>query len=122
MNKAKNKQVQLARRKRRVRKGVFGTAGYPRLTVYRSLKNIYAQIIDDEKGVTICQASSRDKDLRGSLPHGGNKAAAAEVGKALVARAQAKGVIRVRFDRNGRKFHGRVKSLADAVREGGLKF
>lgn len=106
----------------RVRKRIHGTAEQPRLSVRRSLKNIYAQLVDDDQGVTLCAASSRDKDLRGQIGYGGNKAAAAVVGKALAERALAKGVSAVCFDRNGRKYHGRIKVLADAAREGGLKF
>ena len=112
----------MARRKRRVRKRLFGTAERPRLTVRRSLKHIYAQIVDDDRGVTICQASTVDKEMRGQVGYGGNKSAATEVGKLLAARAKAEGVERVMFDRNGRRFHGRLKSLADAAREGGLQF
>jgi large subunit ribosomal protein L18 len=92
------------------------------LSVCRSLQHIYAQIIDDDKGVTICQASSADKELRGKLGYGGNKSAAAEVGKLLAERAKSNRVECVGFDRNGRRYHGRVQALADAAREGGLKF
>ena len=122
MSNEKAKQIRLTRRKRRIRKRLFGTDQRPRLTVTRSLKNIYAQIIDDGRGVTICQASTRDKELRGEVGYGGNKSAAGEVGKLLAARAQARGVERVVFDRNGRRFHGRVRALADAARKGGLQF
>ncbi len=122
MNNIKIKQVRLARRKRRVRKSVFGTAERPRLSVTRSLGNIYAQIIDDDKGITLCQASTKDKDLGGKLTYGGNVKAAKEVGTILAARAKDKGIEMVTFDRNGRQFHGRIKALADAAREGGLKF
>ena len=122
MSNVKTKRIRITRRKRRVRKRVFGTADQPRLTVHRSLQNIYAQIVDDDGGVTICQASTRDKELRGGVGYGGNKKAAGEVGKLLAERAKAKGIERIAFDRNGRKFHGRVKALAEAAREGGLKF
>ena len=115
-------QVRLTRRKRRVRKGLFGTVERPRLTVCRTLKNIYAQIIDDDQGRTLCQASTMDKELRGTLSGGGNRGAAEEVGKLLAARAVAQGIGAVAFDRNGRKYHGRLKALADAAREGGLRF
>jgi large subunit ribosomal protein L18 len=110
------------RRKRRVRKRVYGTAEQPRLTVSRSLAHIYAQIIDDGRGVTLCSASSLSKELGQPLKHGGNIEAAKVVGQALAERAKAAGIERVRFDRNGYKFHGRVKALADAAREGGLAF
>lgn len=122
MNTLELKRHQLERRKTRVRKRVYGTAERPRLTVTRSLQNIYAQLVDDDQGVTLCAASSRDKDLRGQIGYGGNKAAASAVGKALAERAIAKGVTAICFDRNGRRYHGRIKVLADAAREGGLKF
>lgn len=116
------KQVRRERRKMRVRKHVFGTAERPRLTVFRSLKHIYAQLIDDSAGQTMVEASSRSKDLAGSIGYGGNKKAAALVGKLLGERATAKGIQLVAFDRNGYKFHGRIKELADAARKVGLKF
>ena len=116
------KAIRRTRRKHRVRKGVFGTGERPRLTVFRSLTNIYAQIIDDERRVTLCAASTQGKDLRGSLAYGGNALAAAAVGKSLAEKAKAAGVSRVCFDRNGYKYHGRLKALADAARAGGLVF
>jgi large subunit ribosomal protein L18 len=118
----KVKELRLSRRKRRVRKRVFGTQERPRLTVHRSLQHIYAQIVDDGRGVTLCQASTRDKELRGGVSYGGNCPAAAEVGKLLAARAKAAGVERIAFDRNGRRYHGRVKALAEAMRESGMQF
>ena len=121
MNRLEQKKTRLQRRKYRVRKTVFGTAERPRLSVYRSLKNIYAQIIDDDRGVTLCQASSQDKELRAGVGQGGNKAAATAVGKALAARAKACGIAQVVFDRNGRKYHGRIKTLAEAARQEGLQ-
>lgn len=110
------------RRKERIRGRVFGTAERPRLTVFRSLKNIYAQLIDDVAGTTIVEASSRSKDLRSGVGYGGNKNAAAAIGKSIAEKARAKGVTQIAFDRNGYKFHGRIKALADAAREAGLKF
>ncbi len=110
------------RRKRGIRKTVRGTAERPRLTVFRSLKHIYAQVVDDDRGVTLCEASTRSKDLRDTVEYGGNREAAKLVGEALAQRAKAKNIEAVRFDRNGFRFHGRVKMLADAAREGGLKF
>lgn len=107
------------KRHARVRGKISGTAERPRLNVYRSAKNIYAQIIDDVKGVTICAASTLDKEFEG---YGGNKDAAFEVGKLIAARAAEKEVTEVVFDRGGYIFHGRVASLADGAREGGLKF
>jgi large subunit ribosomal protein L18 len=109
------------RRRRRVRTALRSrAAGKPRLSVHRSGKHIYAQIIDDAAGTTVAAASTLDKDLRGN----GNatKDGAAQVGKTLAERAKAAGVDRVVFDRGGFLFHGRVKALADAAREGGLEF
>ena len=122
MDSIKLKKIRRTRRRKRVRKRICGTADRPRLTVSRSAKHIYAQIIDDDAGVTLCEASTRGKELRGSISYGGNVPAAAAVGTALAARARAKGIEQVCFDRNGYRFHGRVKGLADAAREGGLVF
>ncbi len=111
------------RRAQRVRTKLRRVAeGRPRLSVARSLKNISAQIIDDERGVTLASASTLEKDVLGSMASGGNVEAAAQVGKALAERARRAGVEVVVFDRGGYLFHGRVKALADAAREGGLKF
>jgi len=96
--------------------------GRPRLSVFRSGKHIYAQVIDDAKGVTVAAASSIDKALKGSLKTGADVAAAQQVGKLIAERALAAGVKEVVFDRGGYLFHGRVKALADAAREGGLSF
>ena len=106
------------RRHRRVRGKISGTADRPRLDVFRSAKHIYAQISDDEKGVTLVSASSMDKDFEG---FGGNVEAAAKVGKKVAERALEKGITEVVFDRGGFVYHGRVKALADGAREGGLK-
>jgi large subunit ribosomal protein L18 len=110
------------RRKQGIRKRLTGTADQPRLTVFRSLQNIYAQIIDDTAGVTLCEASTLSKELRGQLNYGGNSAAAKRVGQILAERAKSKNIAAVCFDRNGYRYHGRIKALADAAREGGLKF
>jgi len=118
----KLKTARWMRRKRGIRKRLRGTGDRPRLTVFRSIDHIYAQIIDDERGVTLCEASTRSKDLRGGIKSGGNLEAAKLVGTALAERAKAKNVTAVRFDRNGYRYHGRVKSLAEAAREGGLAF
>lgn len=107
-------------RHKRVRKHVSGTAERPRLCVYRSLKNIYAQIIDDTKGVTLCAASSREKGFEGG--YGGNVEAAKKVGLMIAQKALDKGIKSVVFDRGGYIYHGRVKELADGAREGGLEF
>ena len=107
------------RRHKRVRGKISGTAACPRLNVFRSNANIYAQIIDDVKGVTLCAASTLDKEFTGK---GSNKEAAREVGKLIAKRAAEKGITEVVFDRGGYIFHGRVKELADGAREGGLNF
>ena len=111
------------RRKARVRRAIRKAAnGRPRLSVHRSSKQIYAQIIDDERGVTLAAASTLDKGLRGSLKTGANVDAAKEVGRLVAQRATEAGVKQVIFDRSGYLYHGRVKALADAAREGGLDF
>ncbi|MEE8200266.1 MAG: 50S ribosomal protein L18 [Candidatus Acidoferrales bacterium] len=107
---------------RHVRLRVVGTPERPRLSVFRSHKHIYAQIIDDSTGRTLVGVSSRDKHLRGQLPYGGNVAAAQVIGKALGERARQAGIVRVVFDRGGYRYHGRVKALAGAAREAGLEF
>ena len=106
------------RRHRRVRNKISGTAARPRLDVFRSAKHIYAQIIDDEQGVTLVSASTMDKDCNG---FGGKVEAAAESGKKIEAKGVEKGIEAVVFDRGGYIYHGRVKALADGAREGGLK-
>ena len=107
-------------RVRRVLKQVAGER--PRLSVFRSSKHIYAQVIDDAKGVTLVAASSIDKEMRAKLKTGADKPAAVEVGKLVAQRAKKAGIEQVVFDRGGYIYHGRVKALADAAREGGLKF
>ena len=106
----------------RIRKKVLGTPQRPRLCVYRSLGHIYAQVVDDLSGITLVSASSLDKDLRAEVTIGGNISAAKSVGKAIAGRAISKGIEAVVFDRGGYIYHGRVKALAEAAREGGLKF
>ena len=115
---------ELARKKRhlRVRKKVSGTPERPRLNVYRSLNHIYAQIIDDFAGNTIVAASSIDKELKGKISSGGNIEAARTVGSLIARRALDKGIKQVVFDRGGYLYHGRIRALADAAREGGLEF
>ena len=118
-----SKKPDAIRREVRVRKVLRKVAGgRPRLTVFRSSSHIYAQVIDDRRGHTVAAASSLEKDLRGRLKTGADKAAAAEVGKLVAERAKAAGVDKVVFDRGAYLFHGRVKALADAAREGGLEF
>jgi large subunit ribosomal protein L18 len=106
----------------RIRKKISGTGQRPRLAVFRSQSHIYAQVIDDDAGRTVCAASSLDKDLRASSPKGATVAAAKSVGQLIATRAKEKGVAAVVFDRGGFQYHGRIKALADAAREGGLKF
>lgn len=112
--------VSRLRRHARVRKTVVGTTERPRLNVYRSLKNIYAQVIDDSNGTTLVAASSLDKEI--GLESGGNKEAAKKVGNLIAKKALEKGIKEVVFDRGGYIYHGRVASLAEGAREGGLEF
>jgi large subunit ribosomal protein L18 len=122
-DKNEKKQVRLQRRKWSIRSTVFGTAERPRLSVFRSDKHIYAQIIDDYAGKTLVAAGSTNTEVRGAeLKNGGNIAAAKKIGQAIAEKAKAAGISKVCFDRGGRQYHGRVKALADAAREGGLKF
>ncbi|MBQ3842498.1 MAG: 50S ribosomal protein L18 [Ruminiclostridium sp.] len=107
------------KRHQRIRNKISGTASCPRLNVFRSSKNIYAQLIDDEAGVTLCAASSNEKSF---TEYGGNCEAAKKVGLALAERAKDKGITDVVFDRSGYIYHGRVAALADGAREGGLNF
>ncbi|QAT42069.1 50S ribosomal protein L18 [Aminipila luticellarii] len=109
-------------RHERVRKNLHGTPERPRLCVYRSLKNISVQIVDDVNGVTLAAASTADKELKAKCAYGGNKEAAKLVGTAIAEKAKAKGIETVCFDRGGYLYHGRVQELAEAAREAGLKF
>ncbi|MDD6807367.1 MAG: 50S ribosomal protein L18 [Oscillospiraceae bacterium] len=118
VNKADSNKARLKRHKR-VRGKISGTAQRPRLSVYRSLENIYAQVIDDVAGVTLVSASTAEKSFKN---YGGNKEAAREVGKILAERAAKKNITEVVFDRGGYVYHGRVQELAEGAREGGLKF
>ena len=117
-----NKNELRLREHLRVRKKIAGTNERPRLNVFRSNKNMYAQIIDDAKGVTLVSASTLDKDLRDQIEKGGGKAAAKMVGEAIAKKALAAGIEDVVFDRGGYIYTGRVKELADGAREAGLKF
>jgi large subunit ribosomal protein L18 len=110
------------RRHRRVRKRVAGVPERPRLCVYRSLRAIYAQVVDDESGRTLAQANSLEKGLVAEGVYPGNATAAAAVGKAVAERAKAAGIARVVFDRGGNLYHGRVKAVAEGAREAGLEF
>ena len=118
----KSSNAQRIKRHLRVRKNISGTPARPRLNVYRSLSNIYAQIIDDTTGKTLVSASSLDKEIKEKLGYGGNKAAAKEVGILVAKKAIDAGIKAVVFDRGGYVYHGRVQELADGAREGGLEF
>jgi large subunit ribosomal protein L18 len=111
-----------ARIHRRIRKKIAGTTERPRLAVFRSQSHIYAQVIDDGSGQTVCAASSLDETLKADKKRGANVAAAKAVGSLIATRAKEKGIEAVVFDRGGFQYHGRIKALADAAREGGLKF
>jgi len=118
MEKNKLKTLRRSRRRRGLRKRLTGTAECPRLAVFRSSKHIYAQVIDDVTGTTLVAAGS----VAAKITSGSNVSAAQEVGKLIAEKAKAAGVVKVAFDRSGFRYHGRIKALADAAREGGLKF
>ena len=122
MDAQKLKHRRQSRRRRHVRSKVVGTTERPRLTVFRSSKHIYAQLIDDSQGVTLAAASSRVKEAKTELPYGGNIKAAVSVGTKIAEAAKAKGIAKVAFDRGHYRYHGRIKALADAARKGGLQF
>jgi large subunit ribosomal protein L18 len=115
-------QTRRKRRQQRVRNRLSGTAQRPRLAVFRSSKHIYAQMVNDELGAILVSASSMDSELRAQIKYGGNKAAAAAVGRAVAERAKKAGIDKVCFDRRSYKYHGRVAALAQAAREAGLLF
>jgi large subunit ribosomal protein L18 len=119
MDRAKQRVEARGRVRERIRRKVTGTTERPRLAVFRSLKNIYAQVIDDSTGRTIASASSRDKD---AATKGANSAAAKAVGTLIAKKAKDHGITRVVFDRGGYLYHGNIKALADAARENGLEF
>ncbi len=122
MGKTNPRVVARLKRKKRIRKKIFGTPERPRLSVFRSCKHIYAQVIDDTKGHTLAALSDLSPELKGELEGKKKKEKAFIVGKKLAALCLEKGIEKVVFDRNGFIYHGRVKSLADGAREGGLKF
>jgi large subunit ribosomal protein L18 len=129
MNRMTIKRVRRSRRKQGIRKEIFGMPDRPRLSVFRSLNHVYAQVIDDLTGKTLVSASTRDKTFKpessnagNSNTEGGKTAEAVAVGKLLATRAKEKGVSKVVFDRNGYLFHGRIKALAQGARDGGLQF
>ncbi len=118
MKRIELKQVRRVRRKHRVRKNILGTPERPRLTVFRSLKHIYVQVVNDLEGTTLAAASTKDKGVVAK----GNCSGAEAVGKAIAERAKGAGVTKVVFDRNGYRYHGRIAALAKGAREGGLNF
>lgn len=122
MLKKADKNAKRLQRHKRVRRKVFGTPQRPRLCVFRSSNNIYAQIIDDTNRVTLVAASSLDEAVKGAVNHTGNKEAAKLVGQLVAKKAVEKGITEVVFDRGGYLYHGRIKELAEAAREAGLKF
>ena len=121
LKKAEKNAIRL-KRHGRLRKDLAGTPARPRLNVFRSLKHIYAQIIDDQSGITLVSASTMDKELKGQVEYGGNIAAAKAVGAAVAKRALAKGINTIVFDRGGYLYHGRVAAVAQAARDAGLEF
>jgi large subunit ribosomal protein L18 len=121
-NEIKQKRARFLRRRRHVRKSVQGTPGKPRLSVFRSHKNISCQVIDDLRGVTLASVSTQGKEIRAIIGgSGGNAKAAAVVGKVLAEKAKALGITSVSLDRSGYRFHGRIKALVEAAREAGLR-
>ncbi len=122
MDQQKAKKVRQLRRRRHVRSKITGTPERPRLSVFRSSKHIYAQLIDDLGGKTLAAASTAGKSAKADVPYGGNVKAAMAVGRLIAEAARAKGIDKVAFDRGHYRYHGRVKALADAAREAGLQF
>ena len=122
MNQRELVNVRRLRRQRHVRKRLLGTVERPRLAVFRSSKHIYAQVINDSTATTLASASTMDPEIKSQVKYGGNKAAAVVVGRVVAERAKQAGIDKVCFDRRSYKYHGRVAALAQAAREGGLKF
>ncbi|MGD8439836.1 MAG: 50S ribosomal protein L18 [Holophagae bacterium] len=122
MSRIKDRKQRRDKIKRRSRQQVRGTSERPRLAVYRSLRHLYAQIIDDEKGVTIASVSTLEKDSAGGLPSTGGREAGKRVGELIAERAKSQGVSAVVFDRSGFKYHGVIRAIADGAREAGLQF
>lgn len=118
----KKKRMSHLRRRKRVRRKISGTEGRPRLSVFRSSKHIYAQLINDERGVTVAEASTLSPELRENLANGGNVKAAESVGTLLAQKAKQQEIEAVVFDRGGHLYHGRIKALAEAAKAEGLKF
>jgi len=122
MIKTKNRKEVTAKRHKRIRVTLSGTSEKPRLAVYRSTKHIYAQIIDDTKGITLVSAGSVEAEVKTKLPHGGNVEASKTIGKLIAERAKKAGISKVVFDRGGYLYHGRIAALAESAREAGLEF
>jgi large subunit ribosomal protein L18 len=122
MSRTRDRKQRRMRIRQRYRHTVRGTGDRPRLAIFRSLRHVYAQVIDDEQGVTVVSASTQDTDLAGKVKHGGNREAAKLVGTAIAERAKKQGVETVVFDRGGFNYHGVVRAIAEAAREAGLKF
>jgi large subunit ribosomal protein L18 len=122
LNQLKLVQIRRQRRQRHVRKRLTGTPERPRLAVFRSSKHIYAQVVNDASGTTLASASTLDPEIRAQHAYGGNKAAAAVVGRVVGERARQAGIDKICFDRRSYKYHGRVEALASAAREAGLQF
>ena len=122
MNQRELVNARRLRRQRHVRKRLHGTSERPRLAVFRSSKHIYAQVINDDNGTTLASASTLDSQVRGETAYGGNKTAAAVIGRVVAERAKRAGIDKVCFDRRSYKYHGRIQALADAAREAGLQF
>jgi len=122
VNQRKVIQVRRQRRQHHVRKRLFGTSERPRLSVFRSSKHIYAQVINDTSGTTLAAASTLDPEIRAQKSYGGNKSAASVVGRVIAERAKQAGIDKICFDRRSYKYHGRVEALAQAAREAGLQF
>jgi len=122
VNQRKNIQDRRQRRQHHVRRRLFGTSERPRLSVFRSSKHIYAQVINDASGTTLAAASTLDPEVRAQKSYGGNKAAASVVGRVIAERAKQAGIDKICFDRRSYKYHGRVEALAQAAREAGLQF
>ena len=122
MNSQRLKAVRQLRRRRHVRKNIVGTGERPRLTVFRSSKHIAVQLIDDHKGLTLAAASTLEEGVKKAVAYGGNIKAAKVVGKRIAEVAKEKGISKAAFDRGHYRYHGRIKALADAAREGGLQF
>jgi large subunit ribosomal protein L18 len=122
MDRQRLKKIRQLRRRNHVRKNIVGSAERPRLSVHRSSKNISVQLIDDLRGLTLAAASTLEESLKSATPYGGNIKAAKAVGKKIAEVAKEKGISKAAFDRGHYRYHGRIKALADAAREGGLQF